>query len=219
MRITIGLPMYQGAGGFTISSLLSLQEAFLKRGDVVEFDIEMGGSIIPKVRNRIVRRFLESENDYLVFIDADMVFESKDILSLVDSDHDVCALNYRNRKPKLVWMNNPLLDADGEIQAIKTRRVWIKTETAGTGLMAINKRCLEKMAACYSGSTYEDNGITIAIFDFERLDGHAYGEDYLFCRRWLDMGGEIWTLADATTGHIGGTAYTGNYESYLKGQK
>jgi hypothetical protein len=220
MDITIGLPMYQGAGGLTISSLLSLQAALLERGDTVDFDIEMGGSIITKVRNRIVRRFLESGNDYLVFIDADMVFDCKDILTLIDSDADVCALNYRYRKPELKWANRPMLDDDGEVEAVKVNgKVWINTEAAGTGLMAIHRRALVRMVEACSDFVYEDNGQTVAIFDFELSDGHYYGEDYLFCKRWKAIGGDIWTLADTTTGHVGETAYTGNYHDYLGGVK
>ena len=213
--------MYQGAGGLTISSLLLLQEKLLERGDTVHFDIEMGGSIITKVRNRIVRRFLESENEYLVFIDSDMVFEAKDILALIDSDADLCAINYRYRKPEMKWSARPEFDDNGDIQAVKDKKglTWVKTEAAGTGLMAIHRRALEKMAVNYGNLIYDDSGPALALFDFELLDGHYYGEDYLFCKRWKALGGDIWTLADAMVGHVGETAYTGNFQDYLGGVK
>jgi hypothetical protein len=207
--------MYQGAGGFTVRSLLSLQAALIEAGIDVVFDIETGGSIITKVRNRIVRRFIESGRDYLVFIDADMVFDAADVLALVQSDADVCGLNYRARKTEIVWMNRPVSSLDG----VKVNgRAWVKTESAGTGLMAIHRRCLSRMAEAYP-AIYEDNGPTLALFDFALVDGRYLGEDYLFCKRWTDISGEIWTLADATTGHMGETSYVGNYCDFMGGLK
>ncbi len=219
MDITIGLPMYGGAGGLTVRSLLSLQAALLNAGHNVFFDIESGGSIITKVRNRIARRFLESGNDYLVFIDSDMVFDAKDVLKLVESDADVCCLNYLFKRPNTKWTSRPELDKEGQVQAIREKgSVWVKSEACGTGLTAIHRRAMVKMADNYNKLEYDDDGEqTLALFDFAVINGHYYGEDYLFCKRWKDIGGDIWTLTDATVGHLGETSYTGNYYDYLKG--
>lgn len=212
MRITVGLPIYAGTGGFTVRSLLSLQSLLIERGIDVDFDIEVGGSIIPKVRNRMAKRFLDSGNDYLVFIDSDMVFDANDVLALIASDFDVCGINYLARKKNPVWMNR----AEDPMTAIrKDGRIWVKTEAAGTGLLAIHHRAMTTVAK--QSQVYDDSGPIPAIFEFKIEDGRFFGEDYLFCRRWRDMGGEIWTLADATTGHIGETSYTGNFCDYLGG--
>lgn len=219
MRVTLALPLYQGAGGLTIRSLLTLQAALLARGDEVRVDIEAGGSIIPKVRNRLAKRFLESGDDYMVFIDADMVFDADDILGMLDSETDVCALNYTWKKKELTWANKPVLET-GEVDALKVRgRIFIKTALAGTGLMMISRNAMSKVTESCSDEVYEDQGEqTVAVFNFTLHAGQFVGEDYLFCLRWLDLGGEIWTLADATTGHVGETVYLGNYCEHLRGK-
>jgi len=220
MDITIGLPMYGGAGGLTVRSLLSLQVALIGAGYNVVFDIESGGSIITKVRNRIARRFLDSGNDYLIFIDSDMVFDAADVFKLIDSDADVCAINYLFKTPKTKWTARPELNKEGQIQAVRAKdAVWVKSEACGTGFMAIHRRAMVKMADNHNELKYDDDGEeTLALFDFAIIEGRYYGEDYLFCKRWKALGGDIWTLAEATVGHVGETAYTGNYQDYLKGQ-
>ena len=60
---------------------------------------------------------------------------------------------------------------------------------------------------------------TPKTFDFAIQDGRYIGEDYLFCQRFRNMGGEIWCLADATTGHVGETVYKGNYCEFMGGVK
>lgn len=210
--------MYAGAGGYTLRSLLSLQAALLARGDEVSFDIEQGGSLIAKVRNRIVKRFMDTNSDVLLFIDADMVFDAADILKIIDSQAPLTAIPYLNRKVGKAW--NCALSKDDEGQPIALRvegEIWVKADAAGTGLMAIKRECFGKMAAHYGCTQYEDNGPVLGLFDCAIIDGHYYGEDYLFCKRWLNIGGELWLLADATTGHVGETVYTGNLCTSLGG--
>lgn len=212
--------MYAGAGGYTLRSLLSLQAALLARGDEVSFDIEAGGSIVTKVRNRIVRRFMDGNNDILVFIDADMVFDAADILKLIDSGKDVTALAYTTRKPGGRFNTERERDEDGRTPVYRINGdLWCKADRTGTGIMALTRNAFGEMAANYGKTEYADDDGTpvLGLFDFSIIDGKYYGEDYLFCKRWRDIGGEIWILADATVGHVGEYVYNGNYCSALGG--
>jgi hypothetical protein len=40
--------------------------------------------------------------------------------------------------------------------------------------------------------------------------GEYLSEDYAFCRRWLDMGGEIWARSDSRLTHLGTYAFEGD---------
>jgi hypothetical protein len=40
--------------------------------------------------------------------------------------------------------------------------------------------------------------------------GQYLSEDYAFCRRWHDLGGEIWADMEAPLTHVGAAAYTGS---------
>lgn len=213
MRITVGLPTYGGVCGLTVGSLLELQAAFLSRGDVVTFDIVLGGSIIPKTRNKCVRSFLNRGDDYLIFIDTDMAFKAEDILALVDSGNDVAAIPYVTRDGKDTWLMKLAIE-NKEVCAVRqVGRLWVKSLAVGTGLMAIRRRTLTTMA--HHSKKYDDGGEMAAVFESEIIDNGYHSEDYLFCKRWLALGGEVWSLADAECAHIGDKAYTSG--SYLKG--
>lgn len=214
MNVTVSLPVYGGVHGRTVGSLLELQESLLERGDNVTFDIVFGGSIIPKTRNKCVRSFLERGDDYLVFIDTDMAFEAKDVLALVDSHADVAAIPYVSRDGNSKWLIKPVIE-DGQVHCVRNNgRVWVKTLAVGTGLMAIRQRTLSTMA--HHARKYEDNGEMPAVFESEIADGGYHGEDFLFCKRWIELGGEVWSLADAKSYHIGEKAFTNG--PYYKGE-
>jgi hypothetical protein len=55
---------------------------------------------------------------------------------------------------------------------------------------------------------------TEAVMVFETMiepeTGQYLSEDYAFCRRWRDLGGEIWADVEARLTHVGHAAYTGS---------
>ena len=200
MRIVIGIPMYGGAHGLAVRSLLSLQNRLIEN-HIVEFDIVVNGANLPKVRNGIVERFLDGESDVLVFIDSDMVFSAEDIEKIATAPFDVSVINYRKKCQETQW------NATGSMGLVHNGDNWLKTELAGTGLMAMSREALKTVKAAHPFP-----------FEFTVADGLEVGEDYTFCKRLTALGGQIFILADAYAAHIGDTYYGGNYHDYLKGQ-
>jgi hypothetical protein len=41
--------------------------------------------------------------------------------------------------------------------------------------------------------------------------GKYLSEDFSFCRRWTDMGGEIWVDIDSRLNHAGSMTFHGDY--------
>jgi len=218
MNVYVGIPMYGGAHGLTVRSLLSLQAHLLLKGHEVIFDIVTGGSILPKVRNGIVKRFIDSSADVLVFIDADMVYEPTTIEKLIDAPFDVSVVNYRARSTKETWLSYPITKEGQPVGTTHEGDIWLQTARAGTGIMAIKRRVISSMVEKYPSLVYQDKGETIpCLFDFELSEGQYFGEDYTFCKRLDKIGGQIFILADAYIGHVGDIVYGGNYHEYLKG--
>lgn len=207
MIVYLGIPMYGGAHGLTVSSLLSLQKHLLAKGHEVTSDIVANGSILTKVRNGIVKRFIDSGADVLLFIDSDMVFDAIDIEKLINAPFDVSIINYRAKHSAVKW----LAVENGEIED-----GWQTAIRAGTGIMAIKRQTIEKMIPLYP--SYYDQGIlTPCLFDFECIDNQYYGEDYTFCKRVIETGGQIKMLVNAYTGHVGTSVYGGNYKDFIRG--
>jgi hypothetical protein len=44
----------------------------------------------------------------------------------------------------------------------------------------------------------------------DKVTGFYLSEDFSFCRRWTDMGGEIWVDYTSRLNHIGLMVYRGN---------
>jgi len=208
--------MYGGAHGLAVRSLLSLQAHITQKGHTVTFDIVAGGSILPKVRNGIVKRFIDSGADVLVFIDSDMVYDAETIEKLVDAPFDVSIANYRKRNNEVTYMAEPIR-RDGEVIGHQVDgETWLRTERGGTGIMAIKRGVITTMVNCYPKLAYMDNGESIpCLFDFRMVGGQYMGEDYTFCQRWTGIGGKIYILANVFIGHIGDIVYGGNYHEYL----
>lgn len=206
MIIYLGMPMYGGAHGLTVSCLLSTQKHLMQKGHTLITDIVADGSILTKVRNGIVKRFIDSKADVLLFVDSDMLWQPEDIEKLINAPFDVSVINYRSKNNAVKWL---AVEKGEEVDG------WQNVIRAGTGLMAIKRKIIETMIPQYP--QYWDRGLlTPCLFDFECVGDQYHGEDYTFCKRVIESGGQIKMLCDAYTGHIGTTVYGGNYKEYLR---
>jgi hypothetical protein len=208
VQIYIGIPMYGGAHGLAVRSLLSLQEELLLKGHEAEFDIVIGGSILPKVRNGIVKRFIDSRAEVLLMLDADMMYDTDTIMQLINAPFDASIVNYKAKNNFGRWH----CTATGSGK-------WMKVQQGPAGIMAIKRQTITGMINHFPDLVYMDNGAeTPCLFDFQLDNGHYYGEDYTFCKRMAQAGKELYLLADAFVGHIGETVYAGNYRNHLDQQ-
>ena len=202
MRVYIGIPMYGGADAQFVSSLLKTRVVLDRLGYEVEVDIHNGCSILTKARNEIVQRFIDSEFDVLLFIDADMVWNPVDAVNLLRAENKFSACIYRSKYDEITY----------HCKTEETSGDWIKADGVGTGFIALRRECILEMMTSYPETKYTEGGKDYhALFDFELHDGRYWGEDYTFCRRWRAIGGEIDVMTDATIKHIGSKTYEGNY--------
>jgi len=87
-----------------------------------------------------------------------------------------------------------------------------------TGFMMIRRQVFEKMAEAFPSTKYEDdvgfllpeeNTHAYALFDCGVENGHYYSEDWMFCHRWSNMGGEIFMDISIPLTHTGIEDYKG----------
>jgi hypothetical protein len=82
--------------------------------------------------------------------------------------------------------------------------------------MMVKRQALEAMVAHYPELQYRDDctgdntKVSYALFDTMVYDGRFLPEDYSFCRRWRDMGGEIWGDVVSRFDHVGKFVYSGH---------
>ena len=93
----------------------------------------------------------------------------------------------------------------------------------GTGFLLVRRSVFERMAARYPEIRYSRSHASAdadiapdglhAYFDcvIDRDSGHYLSEDFTFCKRWLDMGGELWVDLRSRLSHIGRHVFAGDY--------
>ena len=96
--------------------------------------------------------------------------------------------------------------------------------TLATGFMMIKRSCIEKMMATHPQCKYTDdcgylqgdeNKFAYSLFDCAIVNDHYFSEDWLFCHRWREIGGQIFVDITIDLWHTGQEDYVGRLVSTL----
>ncbi len=99
---------------------------------------------------------------------------------------------------------------------------FIRVRYAGTGFLMIRRAAIEKMCAHYPALRFRrehsisdplaDSPHRFALFEclIEPETGVYLSEDFSFCKRWTDIGGEIWADAESRLSHVGPAVFHGD---------
>ena len=235
----IGTPCYgRLVSDLYVASLLKLQTACLERQVRLQVKLIGGDALIPRARQTIVTSFLSDPTaTHLLYIDADIGFEPDQVFRLLAFDADVTAAMYPLKR--LDWAKVAAVAeikrvplASGGLsylvqfaneQRINVRDHFVQVEYAGTGFLTIRRRVLLAMMERYPELRYaqehkpDDNQAgspyRYALFNpiIDQQTGTYLPEDYSFCRRWTDMGGEIWADLQSRLTHVGAFSFTGDF--------
>jgi hypothetical protein len=186
------------------SSYLGFTIMAMQNGINFQIDTLSNESNVNRARNSCAAKFLSGDCTHLMFVDADIQFNPKDIVKLINHDKDIVGGIYPQKTlpPKMVvnTLNNG--EQQGDL---------IEVGTLGTGFMMIKRSVFEKMIE--AGATPYVDAIGLSTqenanqYDFFQCtidsQGRYLTEDWSFCRRWRQLGGKIW--ADKTIGltHVG----------------
>jgi hypothetical protein len=199
-----------------------------------------GDALITRARASLVAQFLEDETaTHLLFLDADIGFEPEQVLRLIECGAEMCAAVYPIKRIdwKKVRSNidnareNPaaslsyVFEVD-DPNAVIEKSGFVKVRYAGTGFLMIRRAALERMCAHYPQLRFKrDHSLDAALPSDKRFalfecmiaeDGTYLSEDFAFCKRWTDIGGEIWADLDSKLGHVGPMTFCGDLSSQFR---
>ena len=218
-------------------SLLKLQMACLQRGVRLQVHLMGSDALITRARQNIVADFLANEaSTHLIFIDADIGFEPDQVFRLMDFDKDITAAVYPIKR--IDWQKvsavaeakrTPLESAAlsymiefVESGSIQVNNGFARVSYAGTGFFMIKRRALLSMIEHYPELRYAhdhkpDDKLSgskwrCALFNcvIDQATGTYLSEDFSFCKRWTDMGGEIWADLQSRLTHVGTVSFRGD---------
>jgi len=201
-------------------------------------------ALITRARQNIVADFLaNADGTHLLFVDADIGFEPEQVFRLLDLDKDVSAAVYPIKRmdwrkiSRLAEAKNPSLEtaalsymiefADGE--RVQVVNGFAKVQYAGTGFLMIRRSALVAMIQHYpelryahdhkpddkqAGSPYRSALFNCMIDEATKV---YLSEDFSFCKRWTDMGGEIWADLESRLTHVGTVSFRGDLSTQFIG--
>lgn len=235
--IFIATPCYGGMmqQGY-VKSLLDL----LPFASTAGFDVTIAtlghDALITRARNTLTAQFLAVEQaTHLFFIDSDITFEPIHVHRLLLADKQVVAgmyplkvLNWDPRTAEHLQNGEDIRSASlqyvGHPHPAETRKregTFITGDYCGTGFMMIRRDAVVQMNAAYpellcrstpahsNAKPLEAHALFECMID---KDGTYLSEDFAFCQRWRDIGGEIWLDTQGRLTHTGAYEFPGNPE-------
>jgi len=233
--IMIATPMYGGmCTGSYVVGLLGTVAKMRELGVSIYWAQMMNESLITRARNELARLFLESEHDYLMFIDADIQFDGNAVAALMAADKDIVCGIYP--KKELDWKQVSKAAKDGKDNLADYAGAFvfnmvggnhqetdedglIEVRHGGTGFMLIKRGVFDHLkphVPTYRISTHRDeNGyikpLTHEFFATSIDEGGALlSEDYHFCELFRKHGGKIYANPFIPLQHVGTYIYGGN---------
>ena len=192
-----------------------------KHGYDLDYGLVTGQPYIQLARDELVGQFLESNANIFLFIADDLEYSPLDILRVIETPGEVVAGVYPQHVepvnyPVKIYIDankKPIVREDGCILAMFIQ----------TGFMRVNRTVFEQIVQAYPKLAYggfdKSKGRFFFRHDFfpQGVYGCAWiGEDYAFCKLWIDIGGKIWIIPDLNLTHyLDGKGYSGNYHEYL----
>ncbi len=238
-HLVIGTPCYGGlVHSLYATSLMRLQNACLQRGGIdLSVNLLSGDALITRARQNVVAHFLENGlGTHLLFIDSDIAFAPDQVFRLLDFNADMAAGVYPTKR--IDWGKVGLMAKVGagnlessslsyvmefeDPARIESKDGFAKVRYAGTGFLMIKRQVLVKMIESYPDLRYSQEHQAedplkgskwrSALFNcmIDKESGIYLSEDYSFCRRWRDLGGEIWINLESRLTHIGSLQFNGN---------
>lgn len=204
--LMIGIPAYDSK--IDVDSALNLLQLAGLAGKH-QFELQIahvsGCSILPKARNSLIAKFIESKCTDFLFLDTDVIFKAEDIVRLmgVATNKDVVAGVYP-KKNKETQMAVDLIYSSTASPIVEPEFNLYEAQHAATGFMLIRRHVIEKMMAAYPELMYADKAeslVCYSLFDFQLKDQTYYGEDYIFCQRARAIGLKIYIDPLLKLGH------------------
>ncbi|MGJ5178059.1 hypothetical protein ACQR16_08180 [Bradyrhizobium oligotrophicum] len=243
IHLVIATPCFGGqVSSIYASSIFALQRE-LRSTSNVDLTVHMrdGDALITRARANLVTLFLNDPTaTHFLFVDADIGFTPRQVFRLIESGGDVVAGVYPIKKVN--WnkarraisanrMDVPAASLDYVLEIENPDQVVVvngftRVRYAGTGFLMIRRRVLETMITHpahaplqffreHSQDALAGSPNRFALFEcmIDPDTGTYLSEDFAFCRRWTDIGGEIWADLDSRLDHVGPSVFHGNVAS------
>ena len=227
----IGIPTYNSSiHSATMISIMNLKEIMATFSIKIILDFEVG-SLITRSRQNILKRFYNSEADYLLFIDADISGFEDYIVNLITFTENriksIFGLTYRKKhfidldnknnhyikhaKANNIFNLNLHHSIEKTLEYAKKSDGFVKVKHIPTGCLLIPRETVTDLLKFYPKKQQFFN-----FFDPLVRDGEYLSEDFSFCHLIKTIGGGVFTNINFNIiHHQENNKFEGNYKDYL----
>ena len=140
--------------------------------------------------------------------------DAKNASQLKSSKSDADIIQHKLVRYNVNYLTNTLQISNNlaRVKHLATGFMMIQRETITKMFMAFpSTKCIDDIG-CLQEFEYAN---LFALFDCGVEKGHYFSEDWLFCSRWSNMGGEIWIDVTIDLNHTGIVDFKGSYLASL----
>lgn len=180
---------------------------------------------VPEARAELVRTALDPHEGvppvtHLLFVDADMAFESRAVFEMIALDLPLVGCAYAGRGSDAQNLKLLIRPLEGEPDAlIPDERKCVRVRSLGLGFTLMRRDFLEKMVEHYRDELEHRDGegqrMVVDIFHEPIEDKDLYGEDFICFERWRRIGGEVVCYTDAKLVHYIEVPFAVNARDYI----
>jgi hypothetical protein len=243
MQLVVATPCFGGqVSSIYASSIFALQRAVHGMSNLeLKVLLRDGDALITRARANLAAMFLDDPKaTHFLFIDADIGFKPEQVFRLIECGADVVAGCYpikrvnwdkARRALEASRPNVPAASLDYVLEIENPDQVVVvngftRVRYAGTGFLMIRRHVLETMCAhpgYASLQFFREHSLDalagslnrFALFEsmIDPATSTYLSEDFAFCKRWTDIGGEIWADLNSRLDHVGPSVFHGDVAS------
>ena len=243
IHLVVATPCFGGqVSSIYASSIFHLQRALRSKSNVdLKIHLRDGDALITRARANLVTLFLDDPAaTHLLFLDADIGFRPEQVFRLIESGADVVAGVYpikrvnwdkakravESKRPNVAGAALDYVLEINDPDHVTVVNGFTRVRYAGTGFLMIRRQVFEKMCAhpAYASlQFFREHSLDALAGSLNRfalfecmIDPNTktyLSEDFAFCKRWTDIGGEIWLDLQSRLDHVGPSVFHGDVSS------
>ena len=222
-KLQVAMPCYDSVKINTMLSLVKLSTQLAKSS--VKFNINtLKSPYISYARNMLTAHFTASDDDYLLFVDADVEFEPECALRMLIAEKDIICTPYRikTNDPNDVKYTTSVPD-NSDVPILPGGIVEILQ--GPSGMMMIHRRVFEKLMkdrpdleikTDQHKNLFPNDMKVFSFWDCTFKDGKWTGDDIAFCDLARENGFKLYANIESEMTHHGSYGYKGKFGDGLK---
>lgn len=208
-HVMIGIPSRneQCYVGFA-KSLAETVAAMVASGVEVTVEQVKNSCFVAMSRNMLLKKFMDSKATHMLMIDDDMGWSRYAPLKMLAEGKDFIAGAGPVKGEKRFAAD--MIEKEGNLVTVRE---------IGGAFILLSRNMVKRMVEEYKHLSHPVFDDFPHLFEDKYTKNQWIGEDYVFCERWREIGGEVYCYPDIDFEHLGNKVLTGNYKNHIEESK